>query len=131
MYKIEGKPFGVRLTFADYMDAAEMKKWVEDSRRELLRVRRPFGVFVDMRTLKPLSPDARKLMEEGQKLYKTGGMERSVVILDSPTLVLQFKRVAKDSGIYEWERYLDASKHSNWEQIGIDWLVKKVDPDAK
>ncbi len=49
------------------------------------------------------------LMEEGQKEYKERGMTRSVVILDSAIMAMQFKRLAKDTGIYQWERYIDAS----------------------
>jgi hypothetical protein len=82
-----------------------------------------------MRNLKPLPPDAQASMEEGQKLYKQKGMERSVVILNSASLTMQFKRIAKETGIYEWERYVDASKTADWEKVGLDWVKKGVDPD--
>ncbi len=88
-----------------------------------------FSVFVDMRTLKPLDPDAQKFMEKGQKLYKQKGMERSVVILADSIITMQFKRIAKDTGIYAWERYIDSSKNTNWEQAGIDWCLNEIDPD--
>ena len=34
-----------------------------------------------------------------------------------------------ETGIYEWERYIDASKTPKWEEIGIEWLVNNIDPD--
>jgi len=89
-----------------------------------------FGVFIDMRTLKPILPDTQEFMQQGQKMYKLKGMKRSVVILHSSITTMQFQRIAKETGIYEWERYIDASKTANWEKIGIDWIKSGVDPDA-
>lgn len=82
-----------------------------------------------MRELKPLSFESQKEMEKGQKLYKTKGMEKSVVILNNDIVTMQFKRIAQETQIYRWERYIDASKHSNWEEMGINWLIDLVDPD--
>ena len=129
MYKIERKDFGFKLTFGEFMNAEEMKNWVEDSKKSLSTAPKEFGVFVDMRTLKPLPQDSQKAMEEGQKLYKERGMSRSVVILNSPTVTAQFKRIAKETGIYNWERYLDASTIPNWEEKGRSWLSRAIDPD--
>jgi hypothetical protein len=42
---------------------------------------------------------------------------------------MQFRRIGKETGIYEWERYIDASSVADWEKIGIDWLSKGIDPD--
>lgn len=56
-------------------------------------------------------------------------MQRSAVVLSNAILTLQFKRIAKETGIYEWERYIDASKNPNWEEIATDWLEKAIDPD--
>jgi hypothetical protein len=42
---------------------------------------------------------------------------------------MQFKRIAKETGIYQWERYIDSNANPTWEQAGVDWLVKGTDPD--
>ncbi len=131
MYKIEKKPWGYKLTFDGVISAEEMKKWVEDSKKALLTAPSKFGVMVDMRNLKPLSPEAKSVMEEGQKLYKTKGMERSAVILNSAVLTLQFKKIAQESGIYQWERYIDAGKDPNAEKTAEAWITNGVDPDKK
>ena len=129
MHKIEKKPWGYELTFADIMTKEEMQKWVEESKALLATAQPSFGVFVDMRTLKPLPPDAQAVMQEGQKLYKAKGMVRSVVILASALVTAQFKRIAKETGIYEWERYIDSSTSPTWKDVGISWVRDKVDPD--
>jgi hypothetical protein len=129
MYKIEKKPWGLELTFADTVPKQEMQAWLDES-KNLLRTLKPgFGVFVDMRTLKPIAADAQAVMQEGQKLFKAQGMARSVVILAGSIVTLQFKRIAKETGIYEWERYVDSSVVPTWQEKGIAWVRDKIDPD--
>lgn len=129
MCGIVKKIYGYKLIFDGLIKADEMKAWVDKSRKILSLSPSKFGVFVDMRTLKPLAKDSQQFMKEGQKLYKEKGMVRSAVVLDSAVTKMQFQRIAKETGIYEWERYIDASSVSDWEQVGIDWISKGVDPD--
>jgi len=56
-------------------------------------------------------------------------MTRPVVILDSATVTSQFQRLAKESGIYAWERYINGSKNPDCENVGIAWLKHSTDPD--
>lgn len=129
MYKIEKKDYGYRLTFGDFIQENEMSKWLDESRVALQTAPKSFGVFVDMRTLKPLPANAQKVMEEGQKLYKAIGMSRSVVILANVITKNQFKRIAQETGIYQWERYIDEASNPNWEKVGVDWIKNGIDPD--
>jgi len=129
MYKIQQTVYGFRLTFDGFIQAAEMQQWCDESKKILPSAPKEFGVFVDMRTLKPLPPDAQPFMQEGQKLYKGAGMIRSVVVVADAITRVQFRRIAQETKIYEWERYIDASAHINWEQMGIDWLTNGKDPD--
>ncbi|NLD95176.1 MAG: hypothetical protein GX639_21205 [Fibrobacter sp.] len=129
MYKIERTDFGVRLIFDGFMKQEEMAKWVAESEQFVKSLPPKFGVIVDMRGLKPLTAEAEKEMQNGQKLYKKSGMERSAVILSSAVVTMQFKRIAQETGIYQWERYIDASKVANWEEVAKKWLVNAEDPD--
>jgi len=131
MYNIEKTGYGIKLTFSGYVFADEMEKWVRESLIILNSLPQKFGVLVDMRKLKPIDPDSQIHMKDGQKLFKGAGMQKSVVILDNVYLTLQFKRIAKETGIFECERYIDSSKIDNWEEAGINWLVNNIDPDEK
>ena len=132
MYSIEQVDFGYKLTFEGFIETDEMKDWLSESEKVLENTTlEEFGVFVDMRKLYPLPPESRAIMEEGQKLYKTKKMIRSVVIVANIVTQLQFIRIAKETGIYEWERYIDASSVANWEQVGLDWIIDGKDPDKK
>lgn len=129
MYKIEKTYYGVKLTFAQTIQKEEMAQWVIESEQFLLDFPSEFGVFVDMRELKPLTAEAEQEMNRGQRLFKEKGMIRSVVILNSAIVTMQFKRIAQQTGIYAWERYLNAKAEPNWQKMGENWLTKAIDPD--
>lgn len=131
MYKIDKRNYGVALTFDGFIKKDEMQAWVDETKKVVPTLTNKFGVMIDMRTMKALPRESQELMQEGQKLYKQKGMERSVVILNSATVTMQFKKIAKETGIYQWERYIDASKTSNWETVSKNWLEKGIDPDTK
>ena len=130
MYKIERKTTGYLLTFEGFINRTEMDKWHDDSQKALAAERdSAFCVIVDMRNLQPLPPDAQARMVDGQQLYKQKGMNRSSVIVAGSVTASQFKRLAKDSGIYQWERYFDGSA-SGAMQKAIAWGRDAQDPDA-
>lgn len=129
MYKIEKTDYGICLTFSGFIKKEEMAKWVSDSEQLLKSLPSKFGVLIDMRDLKPLSHDTEVEMQKGQKLYKSKGMERSTVILANSVTTMQFKRIAQETGIDQWERYIDASKTTNWEEVAKKWLINSDDPD--
>ena len=129
MYKIETTDYGYRLTFDDFMSLEEMKKWTEDSKKKLVYAPHSFHVFIDMRSLKTLPQKSQEMMREGQKFYKERGMQRSVVVVDSIITLMQFRRIAKESGIYDWEKYVDSATDPDWEEHAMDWIIKGIDPD--
>lgn len=130
MYTIERRPSGYILTFSGIINSDEMKKWRDDSKSVLTKeLSTNFGVIVDMRNLQPISIETQSLMVEGQSLYKQKGMYRSAVILSSAIISMQFKQLAKQSGIYETERYIDASVHHNPVDVAINWVKDGIDPD--
>ena len=130
MYKIEKKDFGFKLTFAGFIQLAEMQQWANEFGAEVQKLGgAKYGVLVDMTELKPLPKDAQEFMTQGQLAARKGGMERSAVILNDTIVMMQFKRLAQESGIYNWERYFNAKDDPNYEAKAIDWIKNGVDPD--
>jgi hypothetical protein len=128
MYAIDRSHYGYKITFSGFMSAGEMSQWLKDSQASLSAQAGPFGVMVDMRELKPLAAEAQAVLQSGQKLFKARGMVRSAVILQNPIITLQFKRLAQETGIFAWERYIDASKTDSWEAKAWAWIESSVDP---
>lgn len=129
MYQIDRTDFGLKMTFSDFITAEEMKEWLKEAETVLLSVEKPFGVIVDMRTLKPLQSDAQIHMEAGQKLFREKGMIRSAVILNDLITTMQFQRLARQTGIYKWERYINTHTTPDWEGQALEWVKNGNDPD--
>ena len=108
-----------------------MQAWLAESEQVLSARPSRFGVLVDMRELAPIGTDVKRLFKVGQELYRRYGMVRSAVIFDNKRLAIQFKRIALQSDIYDYERYLDISETPNWEQAGLDWVIRGIDPDKR
>ncbi|MCP4570236.1 MAG: hypothetical protein GY841_21870 [FCB group bacterium] len=131
MFKIDKTDYGMKLILAGDIAVEEMTTWLKELKAVIDDMNNDFCAFVDMRKLIPISTEAREPLEAGQKYAKEKGMRRSVVILNNPVLTMQFKGIAHQTGIYVWERYIDASQEPDWERVGLDWLISCVDPDKK
>jgi hypothetical protein len=130
MYIIETGPHGFTLTFSGSIYAEELERWFIASQKALAdRKGRPFGVIVDMRYLLPLGPEARAVILKGQRLFRESGLQRSVVVLKSSAITNQFRQLAKDSGVYQYERYINAAEDPHWPQHALAWLESRIDPD--
>ena len=129
MYRIEERDWGYHLVFGGDTTPTEMAQWLRESEKILQSREEDFFVFVDMRTLIPLDRKAQECIQEGQKLYRRSGMVRSAVILSSPVIAAQFRRIGGETGIGQWERYIDASTEPDWEEVGMNWLLHAIEPD--
>jgi len=58
------------------------------------------------------------------------GMERSAVIVANALTKMQILRLAKEVGVYAYERYFDASVDAEWEAKALAWIEQGTDPDA-
>jgi hypothetical protein len=128
MYKIQKTDLGFYLTFGGDMTKDELEKWYEDSEQVLTGQQAPFGVIIDMRTLAPLPVEAQGAMVRGQSMYRSRGMQRSCVILDDAITTIQFMRLARQSGIFKYERYIDASAHRDWLAEARNWVRHAIAP---
>jgi hypothetical protein len=131
MYTIEKKSWGYELVFGGDVSAEEIERWYQEWAEVLKDQLGPFSVFVDMRTLIPLSKEAVTPLAEGQKLARQCGMIRSVVIVQNPATASQFRRIAGDTGINQWERYIDATHVADWKERGMDWIVQGIEPSQE
>ena len=128
MYKITKTHYGKKLSFSGYIKLDEMQKWYEESEQMLSHSNGKLGIFVDMRDLHALPQDSKSVYKKGQKLYKSKGLTRAAVILNSAITTMQFINAAKETGVHECSRYIDATTVQDWEKQGLDWIVKGVEP---
>ena len=128
MHKIDKTDLGFNLTFAGDMTKDEIEKWYTESEQALIGQQSPFGVIIDMRTLAPLPVEAQDVMVRGQSMYRRSGMERSCVILEDAITTIQFMRLARKSGIFKYERYINASVYRDWLARARNWGRHAIAP---
>src|SRR4028119_1852793 len=76
-------------------------------------------------------PGARAPVRQCLLFGKQSGMERNAVVLNSAIATLQARRIAKETGIDRWSRYIDASSRpDDWEKVAEEWLTRGVDPET-
>ena len=131
MFSINHTDYGLRVRLSGTMSAREIDAFSDGMRDAISVWTNPFAVFVDMRDLEPLGVVAQQGIIDIHAMGLKAGAMRSVVILNNSTTMVQFKRIALQTNVYEFERYLDATAEPNWEEIGLKWLTEGIDPDAE
>ena len=86
--------------------------------------------MVNMRKMKTLPPDAKAILEEGQRYYISKGGKRSAVIASNVITKEQQRNIGVRSGVTEFEQYFDGSK-PDWEQKALDWLINGIPPEKE
>jgi hypothetical protein len=129
MHAIVCRPFGYQVLLAGHVDAVEMSRWLDSAHQALVTAQREFGLILDLRGLAPLAPDARRILARGLQLYQQRGMHRSAVIVLGNSVKNEFTRLARESGIYHWERYLSSEERPDWLALAEAWVRQGVDPD--
>ena len=111
MYRTTRESFGFEVILGGKISLDQMKQWRFESVRALVSAPESFSVLFDMRELRPseLDPEVQELLTEGRQLFRREGMLRSCVILDNFASTALYKRRARGSKEYTYERYINAS----------------------
>lgn len=129
MYRIEETGFGLRITFEGFLRQDEMKQWVREFREAISTKKGGFGVLVDNRKASVFPADAQEALYEGIHAAVEAGMEKNAVVVSNPINKIQADRIAKETGIHEIIRHIDASSDPDWERKAVEWITKGVNPD--
>ena len=130
MYKIERTDYGFRLEFGGFIQADEMREWYEETKKALEDVTEEYKVLVDMRKMKTLPPDSKKILEEGQRYYVEHGGIGSAVIASNVITKEQQRNIGVRSGVGPREVYIDASD-PDWEEKALNWLLHGISPEEE
>jgi hypothetical protein len=124
--------YGFRINAPGFVTLPEARAWFEDLKRLVgKKSGKPFGLLVDIRGQRGNPGESQEVIKEAMAWMKQAGLVRSAVVLDSTVAKIQTTRLAKTTGVYAWERYIDASKDLEWEKRAIDWIEHGIDPDTQ
>src|SRR4029079_4589546 len=103
--KTEPAPYGLRTIISGFFTMEEANAWRKDYERIVPGLKPGFGQLVDLRDKKAYTPDVGEIIQDVMRYVREHGMARSAVILSSAMTKMQISRLAKDAGMYEYERY--------------------------
>ncbi len=128
MYKIEQKDYGVKITFAGFIQEEEMLAYKKEFRTVLDALPEKFGLLSDMREMKPMPPESQKIFNANPELVTTR-LTRTATIVNSALVKMQSKRMVEEWKVSDSKRYIDASKTADWEAVAVGWIVNGVEPE--
>lgn len=128
MYEIIAKERYIVLRFSGFVGEQEMRAWLSETQSAMATSEPAPFVMVDLRQMSVLPKAAMPLMEQAQRAANKSGLVRSVIIVKSAIIQMQFERMAKTTGIHEKERYISAETNPNWEKEAEAWLLAGVEP---
>ncbi|WP_257454862.1 hypothetical protein [Archangium lipolyticum] len=121
--------YGFRVHAPGFITPEDASAWLEDLKLQVeAREGRPFGLLVDSRTQRANPVATQELIQESMVWLRDHGMERSAVVLDSTVTLLQVLGLAKATGVYVHERYVDSLKDPDWEARALDWILRAIEP---
>jgi hypothetical protein len=130
MHRIEETQYGYRVTFEGFLQRDDAGALLDSMRSTVKPRAGGFSVLVDMRTSRAFPAEAQEAVKQAILYCKEVGLERNAVVLNGAIAALQARRLARETGIEDDIRYIDAANEPEWERVAVDWLTAGIDPDA-
>lgn len=131
MFEYYETNYGIKFIFQGFIQLDELRRSSQEVGQLMRRLKKGFGILCDMRGMSVLPPEARELMKRNMERAKHAGSGRSAVIVDDVITAIQFKRLARDAGISETMRQIDASSALDCERVAVDWIASGIEPDKE
>jgi hypothetical protein len=128
--KTEKTAYGYTSAISGTLTPPEAAAWFEEVKRAVGSTHHAFHQLIDLRGQKPNPPQSQAIVEQAMGWVREQGMVRSAVVLSDTIMRMQIMRLAKEVGMYAYERYFDASKNPNWQKEAMAWIEQGVDPDT-
>lgn len=129
MYSIEEKPYGLKLLFKGRIELEEMQQWSKELKVKILEQKPDFGVLVDVQEMVVMDPATIQVVIEAQNFAKEHGTGRNANIVSNRLAKMQQTRLARESGLYSYMRYIDGESEKTPEKLAEKWILHGIDPD--
>jgi anti-anti-sigma regulatory factor len=127
MYENRQTEYGFKMNFSGFIDDQEMEEWADEVARAHPSTPAEWHCYVDMRDLETMSETGQQRMAEIKSECHNEGLTRVAVLVESPTVRLQFEQMSDGTGGSERDRYLDAKTTDKPEQTAVQWVSDGID----
>ena len=130
MINVEETSYGYKIVFEGFAQRDDVARLAQNLGQQLSGRDQPFGCLVDLRQSRAIPADAQTDLMQAIGYTTQYGMVRCAVAVASAIAKIQAMRVAKETGIYDTTRFVDASADGQWEKTALAWIERDKDPDA-
>lgn len=127
--RLEVTHFGLRSTVWDPLTVQEERSWLAGIKEQVPTLETFYGQLIDLRGRGVGGLSDPSIVVDAMHYVLAHGLLRSAVVVADPLIAMHVKRLSWDSGVYEWERYIDASVEPDWERLAVEWIDHGIDPD--
>ncbi|MCB1144087.1 MAG: methyl-accepting chemotaxis protein [Leptospiraceae bacterium] len=130
MYTIELTNFGFRIILSGSLTPDELDRWISDSEARVKEnTLQNFHVFLDLKEISNLDESLIKHIERFQRVFRSKGMIRSAIIVNSFQNKKILQKIFKKSQFAKFNRIIDSNKNPYWEEGALNWLIREIDPN--
>lgn len=130
MINIDETSYGYKVTFEGFAQRDDVEKLSQRLGQILSNRNSAFSMIVDLRASRAIPAEAQEQLMQGINYCTQYGMERCAVVVSSAIAKIQAVRIAKETGIYDTTRYVDASTSPDWEKEALGWIRDAKDPES-
>jgi hypothetical protein len=106
----------LRVVVDGVASVADLDAFNEETRKKVkVFGGKPFGILVDLRKMRPGSPESAEKVKENQEILMKAGVQKSAEVVESAAAMLQLNRVARESGLLSRvQRFTDVDAALAW-----------------
>jgi DNA-binding CsgD family transcriptional regulator len=119
----EKTSFGYRVSVRGALRADGASAWLKELRSTIDRAEGRFGLLLDIRGLQWDEVGAEIIVLPALQRLREAGVERSAIIADDPTVLLAFRRLAQEVGLYGSQRYFSTMLLADCERAATRWVA--------
>lgn len=121
MFEIESAPYGLKVELRGYLEKDELGAFYKEMESHVNRQHNEFNIYADHRGVKTMPDGADEQFAELMAMCKDGGLDRSVVVVDSAITAMQQRRLRDKAGL-DGQKVINADGDENWDREARDWV---------
>lgn len=121
MFDVTDTEYGIQVNLSGFLDKEELGAFSEAMESHVDQQLGGFNIYADHRGVKAMPDGADEQFGALMAMCKDGGLDRSVVIVDSAITAMQQRRLRDDAGI-DGQKVVNAASNEDWEQEAQDWV---------
>lgn len=121
MFDVETTEYGLKVDLGGFLDEEELEAFYGEMESQVDRQPDNFHIYADHRGVKAMPDGAGEQFAELMAMCKEGGLDRSVVIVDSAITAMQQRRLRDEAGL-DQQKVVNADGNADWEQDARSWV---------